>query len=393
MMRRHPTIALARYLAIAPILAQRWDYKELKGAPAGAAQMVEDAFEDGRLQLLQKTLLGIMDFGFMSFEKLFDFMDDFLIIKQFKPLIHDLTLPLINGATGELAGVRQTWINLPIEKLFYVTEETEGTMWYGRSRLENVELAYDGWVECNAAAARYDQKAAGTMLVVKVPDGNTVVNGETLTNMEAAHKFIKAIQSNGGIAVPRQLATLLAKAGSNLPPDIGEYLDWNFELLQDTPKQTGFIERQSYLDKQILRGMLVLERTAVEGQYGTRSEASVHMDAALTICDIHHHLVLKQLNKQCVDQILELNYGSEARGTVCIEAETLDDEQNQFFRDIYMKAMDNPAALQDFKKMDIDELSEELGVPLSDKVNEKQEIVSADTTNPDTIKQEGNKND
>ena len=61
--RRHPTIALARALAIAPIVAAEWSVEETADAPADAKQFIEDQLLASREDIIQKIAEAGIDYG------------------------------------------------------------------------------------------------------------------------------------------------------------------------------------------------------------------------------------------------------------------------------------------------------------------------------------------
>jgi len=117
------------------------------------------------------------------------------------------------------------------------------------------------------------------------------------------------------------------------------------------------------LYSQLLRGYLVPERAGIEGQFGTKAEAEAHTDIVLfegqwTLDDLIRHL-----NWYIVDQLLALNYGEAARGTVWIEAEPIIDEQAGLLREL-VKSVISSDTIDIFQTWtDVDQILDQLGIP------------------------------
>ena len=125
-----------------------------------------------------------------------------------------------------------------------------------------------------------------------------------------------------------------------------------------------------YLDKLKVRGILVPERTGLEGQHGTLAEAEAHADVALTQADLTHRYVVDQLNTQVVDPLLTLNYGQHARGAVQVVPAPIVDAKRGFFRDLYKTLLSNPNfQAHELSALDLDALKDTLGLPKSTEID------------------------
>ena len=140
---------------------------------------------------------------------------------------------------------------------------------------------------------------------------------------------------------------------------------WLIELkATGTQEQAGFVDRLNYLDKLLCRGLLLPERSVLEGTHGTKEEAETHLDAAMVTKDLEHRYCTAELNRQAVDEVLVLNFGPEAKGQVELEAAPIVDSKREFFKDLYMQVLANPqAAVAEFNKMDFDAIRDALGIP------------------------------
>ena len=95
---------------------------------------------------------------------------------------------------------------------------------------------------------------------------------------------------------------------------------WTIELMEDKGgRQGSFIERLRCLDSLKARGYLRPERSLLEGSGGTRADADAHGDVALTDAELLYAEIVSTINRQMVDQLLSLNFGHVARGSVWLK--------------------------------------------------------------------------
>jgi len=387
-MRVHPTIAMARALSVAPILAATWSVEPTDDAPEGAEELITDTFIPVRELLLESAMYGGIDFGWAPFEKVFGIdRDGREVIIKLKPLLHDMTDILVDVQTGSFAGFKQTTVRgpivLPLENALLVSFRVEGTQWHGAALMENAKLAYDSWIEANTSAGVYDKKIAGSHFVVYYPLGvSTDKTGKQVPNHELAKLMIAGLEGSGSIAVPNVVSAQL--------DDLNEQSagGWRIEILEDRGgRQPTFVNRLSYLDKMFVRGFLLPERAVLEGQFGTKAEAGKHADMALTNMDLQHKYVTRMANWHAVDQTLALNYGEETRGSVKLVAAPLADDKQAMLKDIYTEIIKNPAGFaEEYDWVDTAAVREQLGIPSLEKPEDKEK---ATPDAPEKIPDEG----
>jgi len=366
--RRHPTIALARALSIAPVVAAEWSVEADDDVDDDVVKFVQDQLIGLHEPLMQSAMECGIDYGWAPFEKVFYVTRDGRIgLQKLKPLLVDITEVLIVKRTGAFNGFKQTPsdgepITIPVEYAFNVPFRVEGTNWYGVSLLENIRPTYNTWMDANDGAARYDRKLAGSHWVVYYPPGTSIdgTTGKEEDNGVLADRILKTLEASGAVSVPRIVAKYLDQLNAQAPDK-----SWEITMLSDdSPRQPSFIERLNYLDKLMVRGLLLPERSLLEGQFGTKAEAGVHADAAVTQRDLEHRHVTRMVNWYMLDQLLALNWGEEMRGKVRLKASPLSDDAQQWLREIYRKLLENPNGfLEEFATIDRDALKDTLGVP------------------------------
>lgn len=357
--RQHPTVALVRALTVAPAVAGAWSTKTEEGATDNMVAFIESQLFHLRQQLMRQVLTARIDYGWMPYEIVFGLLsDDKIGITKLKPLLHEITTIRINEETGEFAGFEQDKVVLPLEYCFLVSWDAEGSYWYGYPLLENIRETYANWVESNDGAVRYDAKVAGAHWIVHYPAGSQLIDGVLADNFDTATDILRALESTGSVAIPAAVADRLNEMDAE-----GKAV-WKIELLSDTPKQYSFASRLKYLDTLLVRGILMPERSILEGIYGTKAEATEHKSAALTNLELAAMFVTAEVNRQLVDPLLMMNFGKKAKGLVRLESAPILDEKLSFLRELLQAMVKDPTGFVElFEKTDTDALFDRLGIP------------------------------
>jgi len=369
--RRDPTIRMVRELAMAPLLMAEWEYEADEDAPVGAKELVEKIMSKMRLPLLRQSLCGMTDFGWQPFEIIAEQREDGTSEPRLKPLLQDTTSILVNAADGSFFGLRQTptigvrigWIYLLDQECLVISQDVEGTNWYGEPTLRSLERVYDESEVVSKTARKYDAKIAGTHWVIYYPLGTSDYGGQTLDNGEIAQKLLQQAEAVGGIAVPRSVVNALDAMNAAMAQS--EASQWKIELLTDGGKgQQPFTDRQKYLDVLKVRAFGFPERAILEGQFGTKAEAESHGDVAVSNLEVRHAMVVLQYNLKIVDLILAWNYGPQSKGKVRIKPSPLADDTKAFFRQVYLAMIANPQGfMTEMSAVDLTQIRDRLGLP------------------------------
>lgn len=373
-MRLDPTISLARALCIAPILAANWSYEQQDDAPEGAQDLIQEMMTPLRNDLLRSGFFGCIDYGWQSYEKIFEVREDgFVHVKKLKALLPDITDILVDPVSGDFIGLRQDVtcntnytepLNLPIEKCLLLNVDVEGSNWYGESVMKIVEKAYDQWVDSNASSARFDRKMAGSHWVIHYPIGESKVNGQLTDNFVIAKQIISRLESAGAVAVPRALAEHIDDLNGQAPDQ------WKIELLESSGGQTSFMDRLKYLDALKVRAFGLPERAVLEGQFGTKAEAEAHADIAVLNMELRHQLMTQSINRHVVNQVLAYNYGPQAKNKVYIQPAPIADLEKDWLKKIYEKIISDPNGfLTELDAIDMEALRDRVAIPMKPLMN------------------------
>lgn len=369
--RRDPTIKMMRELAMAPLLMAEWEYEARPDAPMGAKELVTEIMNEMRLRLMRTTLCGQCDYGWQPYEVIAEQRRDGASSMRLKPLLQDITSILVNAADGSFFGLRQTpmiglrigWIYLLDQEAFVISQDVEGTNWYGEATLRSLEKAYDEGELVNKLGRKYSAKIAGTHWVIYFPLGTSDFGGVKKDNGVIATELLQQAEAVGGIAVPRSVVQ--AMDAMNAAAAANEATQWKIELLSDKGQgQTPFMEKLKYLDVLKCRAFGFPERAVLEGQFGTKAEAAEHADIAVSNLEVRHSLITDQYNKKLVDTILKWNYGPDAAGAAWIKPSPLADDKLLFFQKIYEALFANPNGfMSEVATLDMEQIRERLGLP------------------------------
>lgn len=370
-LRRDPTVALGRAFSVAPILTSVWSIQAEEDIPKEVTRFIRRNVLPWRLRYLVHGLFSMIDYGWAPYEVVYGYSVGTRKVElvKLKPLLQDITSILIRTDTGAFDGfIQDNEIIVGLPNALLLSGGVEGTMWYGNSLLDNVTGTQTTWTDANDGARRYDLKIAGSHFVVYYPPGNCLDEaGAEVPNSERASQILEALESSGSIAVP----TTILEHVEELNREQQAPYEWKIEILEDKGgRQVSFTARLKYLDTLKIRGLLMPERSMMEGSHGTLAEASAHIDLALTHMDFVHLYVTEVLSLSVVDTLLAANWGSEFAGKVWIVPASLVDARRVYLERVFLEMLsgDKGVAVADY--IDGDTLKDLIGVPKSDVVTE-----------------------
>lgn len=366
-LRKDPTIKLAKWAVLSPMIHTPWVYVTRKGK--GSTEMtdfLEEVFEPLRDTLLQHAVFGALDYGWQPFEVCYKPEDGRIVIDEFKQLLQDYTTILVYIGSGMFAGFANETYELDGSEIvtedyaFNVTFEVEGTDWYGNSVYKDLQSIITSWDRVQATANRFDAKMAGSTWVVYYPVGETSYNGTVTSNDEIARSILSSLEASGGVAIPDEIQEWMDDS-----IDKEARGKWRIEMISaNTSTSMSFVDRQKYLDALKMRAFALPERSILEGSHGTKAEADVHGDIALSIVDSRHRLLCSQLNTMVVSKLLRLNFGEKYQWDAYIRPAPLVDNQFATIKELYRLILQTPETLmQEIGNMDLRAMREELGVP------------------------------
>lgn len=367
LMRANPTITVGRMVANMPVKMAKWGYT---GENADRVAFIRNQIEPMRPFMIREILRG-RDNGFQAFEKVFmmrliEKLGNMIVLKKLKPLLPDNTKPLVNKETGQFAGLINQGVTLGAEKAFWYAHDPEAGDLFGRSWFESLRKEWRAWDDTLQRMGKYTNLASGPVPILHYPIGESQdASGTTVDNFQIALGIVANLASGKAVTIPDELAAYSrALLQSGVDPE--KFQAWRFSYLEPKARYgADYVLILKQLDSYLLRGLMVPERAAIEGQHGTKAEAEVH--AGLVIGGAQEILddIVRCVNWYIVDQLLVLNFGESARGTVVIESLPLQDIEAIFIRRIAEKLITTPATFDLLEPLiEIDMILEQSGVPL-----------------------------
>lgn len=346
-MRFDPTIRLMRKMCVAPMLAADWTFM---GDDEDLRDFIKVQLSIMKTHILRKSGYGVLDFGWMPFEKIFALDErQRTYLRRLKPLLHDITEIKVTD-DGDFNGFQQEQITVPLESSFLVYNDEEGSDWYGTPDMASAEIPYDKQVLVEDTAMRFDTKVAGSTIVIHYPIGTSDFDGrKDVDNGEIARTLLDRIRASGTIALPRDERELMGdKAGDP---------SWKIEIIS-AGGGASFEGRISYYDALKARAFGWPERSLLEGKFGTKAEAATHGEFALLMIHTFHQDLAQFINWHIINQITRLNVGKE--NVVTLVVEPLSDEVFEYLKTVYTTLLTDPNERDD---IDTRKMKEMLGVP------------------------------
>jgi hypothetical protein len=368
-MRRDPTIALARDAAVAPIIASTWTFELTdKTSPDWIKTYCERYLLPLRTKYLRTALYGEIDFGWRAYEKVLNVVRDRqlgikVIPQRLKPLLNDNTWARYDDE-GDFDGLlhqnpmNNNWYNIDFEHSMFANFDDDGLGNYNDPALIRCEQAYDEWHIANDTARRYDEKISGAVWVIEYPEGTNYYKGTPdMPNYDIAKDIAYQIKASGHLILPNKL---LASVETELQ-EFGQ-AGWRVSLVESGAKGADFVTRLDYLDKLKIRGLGVLERAIVEGNYGTKAEAESHINLMLLNMQLKHQDLTDYFNQVMTNHFTAINANIVDAGHFV--AQPLTDERRDLFLQLYTALLTQPdSSAETIQRTDIPELMRVVGVP------------------------------
>jgi hypothetical protein len=383
--QKDATVALVREVAPGPILASNWTIESEEGIPEEDVKRIKDDVMRIRNQFLLQAVRGLNDYGWMGFEKVWKKdSEGYAHLHKLKPLLHEHTWILVDD-NGSFLGFQQDDQNetvVPLNKALLLSQDVEGTNWYGSARLETVGRQVEDWDDCNDGARRYDQKIAGSHWVVYYPIGETPdANGDMIDNYTIAGNILAALESSGKMRIPSSVQTEIESMNEK-----GES-SWKIETISDNvARQHSFVARLEYLDKLKVRAYGFPEDVILKTRYSPKTEQGVHANIIATAQDVQHQYIIDMLNRHVIDQTLRYNHGKDSVGSIWIVPAPITNMSLSFLQDSYKMLLNNQSAVtEEYNHVDIAELRTKVGIPHDNKVSEIKQIVPTEKTIKDPL--------
>lgn len=392
-MNGHPTLAMVYSIVTAPVMAGSWSYetrrpdgKATRPGPrigdgvqtdpvdrqlADRASLIQKMFDPMRSAFLWESLRSLQ-FGWRPFEKVWDLRaDGTWWLAKLKPLLPDFTWCYVDRF-GNFAGVTQMNAQLGPAKSMVVTYDGEAGNFYGRSRHENARETWSRWLQLDDKSGQLANKAAAIIPLVHYPMGTSQdAHGNVKDNSDQADLILAGLRSAGGVKLPNLFAN---GDDPRMAAELAGKSSWVISFLEASgaaANLSGMTDRQRYYDQQLFNAWLRSPRTGMEAvTAGSRADSGDHKDSGLTDSDLVHASICEQLSRSAVDDVLALNWGADARGSVYVRPAPLQDEKRQILGDLFDKMWSNPQMLaESVRQMDMQSVYDLMELPVSGTVN------------------------
>ena len=364
LMRSNPTVAIGRVAATAPIRTADYSFGVRDGTPEERVAFVRENV-DRVWPRFVRDAMPALDYGWAPFENIWDYRGGRLHLRRLKPLLVDITRPLIDRTTGDFMGLKNRGEELAPNKSFVFSYDGESGNIFGRSRHENIRKEWSAWDKTLEKLGAYTGKVSGVVPIVEYPIGQSKdKEGKAQSNFDLASAVLQELGRGKGVAMPNVFAIHakeLIRSGVNL----AQLKAWHISFLQTKGDHSkGMIEALRHFEKLMLRGWLVPERSVTEGQYGTKAEAGAHADIGLVMADLVFFDLVQQFNEDVLDLLLVVNYGEEARGSVWLKPSGLSPGLRAFFRSLLTEVLSEAANVDLLLRLvDLDSMIELVGLP------------------------------
>jgi hypothetical protein len=370
-MSAHPTIALAISIVKSPIVANGYIVQKSDGSVPDDWQQTVARQLDPLIRPLKRDALRALEFGWAGFEKIWTEKSGQLCLSRLKPLLPDARFTeILIDANGSFAGLRAAGIDgqpvdLPPTKSFHFASDGEAGNLLGKSRHENIRRRYLEWEQVAAKAHRYQTKVANILTQIHYPDGTSKdASGADRPNYWIAQSLAASIADGKAVAVPNFFHS---SADPRIAAELAGKSAWiiDFKDPGGADHAAGFINYLRYLDSLMFRGWLRPERTGLESDHGSRADAQTHTDTADLDGELIEGELFDNINRQITDDILKLNFGPEAAGSVKLVPTARSDDKARQSADLLDKLLATPQGFEAFAKVvDLPAMIGEIGLPL-----------------------------
>lgn len=383
--RKDPTLSLGAGILAAPLLSADWI---IEGRDEAACELLRKVFLPIKDEIFRHTVMSGMYYGWQSWEtRPWKIQGEGLTrYLKTKPLRHEYTTLLTdkNGflsglfnntalsqssrlsvprVEGEpIAAIGQATLEFPYCAVHAANDEYNNPLGY--PLMKNVEGVMDSYATVEAGAARYVERTAGSHWVLWYPDGiETTVGGQTVPSDVVAQKVLDSLRASGTVALPVSAAELNAMITGSGGSDIKKS-GWDLKLITSEGGGDPFLERQSYLDALKLRALMIPERTALEGHFGTKAESSEHADIAMMAIDGWGQSMMKWINSEygIIAQILRMNKIPYYPGRAKASMVPLMDDVKTFFREIFRTVVNNAPGFA--RIVDVEDIAQKTSIPI-----------------------------
>ena len=337
-----PTVALAAAANDAPVQFAPWTYEAADGVPDEWVKFAQDQMDFLRWDFVAQARRRRY-YGFQAFERVYEIIDGKLRIARLKPLLPDITKPIIDEG-GAITGLENNQVRIGADKMVWTVYDSEADDPFGRSILENVRKTWHHMCEATNSFGKYVAKNAGIIPLVTYPASGrgSDENGREDDNFVHAQRLIESLFSARGVAIPNEIDAMFDGVVGDIlrgGGDIWQLLSWQIKTLDFKSGAGGeMIEALKHSEALVVRGMLRPERSLLESENGSRADAVAHTDTGLAQSDMLHHENCRYATT-LLDELMVANFGTRAKGSIKVMPGALTPDDKEFFRTFAKEAL------------------------------------------------------
>jgi SPP1 gp7 family putative phage head morphogenesis protein len=261
-------------------------------------------------------------------------------------------LQILIEADGSLQGYKQDFATEPClvkdKKCLIIINKYSSGNYYGESALEP---AYGYWyisgINLQFHTRWLERKGTG-LFIGRFPEGHSKISNIDKDNSEIMLELLDTIMEGTAVALP---------SGYD---DKGNPI-WDINLLEGQDKNDSFIQFHEYLDKMMLRALIIPERALTQGEIGARSSVEAFTDIFIQRKQDVLDNIVDTISNYMVQPLVELNWGKEVE--IKVKAGRLDDYSKQTAQTIIEKLVEKGAVTPERQW-----LIDKTGIPLEEKV-------------------------
>lgn len=269
-----------------------------------------------------------------------------ILLKQPKALDPEYIRILVEE-DGSLKGFKQDFTTKEVlvkdKKCLVFVNNFESGNYYGISSFESVySMWYISSINMQFHTRWLERKGTG-LFVGRYPAGK---QDDGTDNSDVMNDLLDSIMEGTTVALPSGYD----EHGNPL---------WDIYLLDSEDKTDAFIQFHEYLDKMILRGLVIPERALTQGEIGARSSVEAFSSIFNERRQDILNTMVNYISKYLVKNFVELNWGTEVEVEVC--AGKIDDDSKQNAYKIIEKLVEQSQIEIEHKW-----LAEKTGIPIKE---------------------------
>lgn len=343
LIRSDPTVSLARYIVLGPVVESTWDITWADGFPEShpAIQWTKDVILPMR-RCIMREAVRCFDFGYQPFAIRWE-IEDGKYVPYPRPLLPESTT-ILEDERGNFAGVKNQGegkeVTLNNLESWVPSLDGEAGYKYGRSRYENIRTtAWANWLETLVRMNALQNKLSGIIPIVETsPDGYIDDDGNAVNFSTEGNTLLENLQRANGVRIERAMSVSeTLKEHADHPhidkliaaADIGLRFYDAGNVSQALP---GFIQKLEYLDKLKFRGVLRPERAGLEAvAAGSRADSEQHTATGAADSESIDADLTESFDKGPYYTALRLNFGEDVAKRLHLVASPLQERKQAIF--------------------------------------------------------------